>query len=138
LRDSSFVDTNILLYSISDAPDEKTKRERSIELLRNVHCALSAQVIQEFYWQATRSMKPGAIAHDDALALVRGFMRFRFQETTGALILSALDIQARHRLSYWDAAIVAAAQALGCDTLYSEDMAHGMTVGATRIVNPFL
>ena len=51
---------------------------------------------------------------------------------------AALDIKARHRLSYWDAAIVAAAQALGCETLYSEDMAHGMTIGGTRIVYPFL
>lgn len=133
-----FLDTNILLYSISDALDERAKRDRAIELLRNERSALSAQVIQEFYWQATRTTRSGALAHEDALALVQSFMRFRFQDTTAQLILAALELKARHRLSYWDAAIVAAAQALGCETLYSEDMAHGMTVGATTIVNPFL
>ncbi|MCB1544251.1 MAG: PIN domain-containing protein [Methylobacteriaceae bacterium] len=133
-----FLDTNILLYSISDAPDERAKRERAIALLRTGRCALSAQVIQEFYWQATRPTKSGPLAHEEALALVQSFMRFRFQDTTAALIIAALDIKPRYRLSYWDAAIVAAAQALGCGTLYSEDMAHGMSIGATRVVNPFL
>ena len=37
----------------------------------------------------------------------------------------ALEIKAEHGLSYWDAAIVAAARALGCRELYSEDMTHG-------------
>ncbi len=64
-------------------------------------------------------------------------MRFRVQDVTPAIVMAALDIAARHSLSYWDSAIVAAAQALNCATLYSEDMSHGMKIGGTTIVNPF-
>ena len=56
---------------------------------------------------------------------------------TVAVVSEALHIKATHRLSYWDAAIVAAARALGCGELVSEDMAHGSTIEGVRIVNPF-
>ena len=53
------------------------------------------------------------------------------------LLDSALRIKAAHQLSFWDCAIVAAAHALGCRRLYSEDMAHGLAIDGVRIVNPF-
>jgi predicted nucleic acid-binding protein len=49
----------------------------------------------------------------------------------------AFDIKARTGLSYWDAAIIAAARALGCGELLSEDMQHGRRIAAVKIVNPF-
>ena len=49
----------------------------------------------------------------------------------------ALDIKAHAGLSYWDAAIVAAARALGCSELYSEDMQHGREIAAVKVINPF-
>jgi predicted nucleic acid-binding protein len=56
---------------------------------------------------------------------------------TVAVMSDALDIKAAAGLSYWDAAIVAAAKALGCRELFSEDMADGRDIGGVRIVNPF-
>jgi predicted nucleic acid-binding protein len=53
-----FLDTNILLYSISRSPAETSKRDRAIELLERDDGALSVQVLQEFYVQATRSTRP--------------------------------------------------------------------------------
>jgi predicted nucleic acid-binding protein len=53
------------------------------------------------------------------------------------VVLDALDIKAAFKLSYWDAAIVAAARALGCRDLLSEDMAHGREIEGVRIENPF-
>jgi len=41
------------------------------------------------------------------------------------------------RFSYWDSAILAAANMLGCDTLPSEDLDHARRVNGTRIANPF-
>lgn len=133
-----FLDTNILLYSISTAPDEAFKRDRSVEILEDGRCALSAQVLQEFYVQATRPSKPRRIEHDHAAQLMELWLRFEVHDLTPALIFSALAIKTRFKLSYWDAAIVAAAQAMQCDTLYSEDMSHGMKFGTLEIVNPFL
>jgi len=49
----------------------------------------------------------------------------------------ALEIKAQNNLSYWDAAIVAAARALGCTQLYSEDMQHDREIGGVKIANPF-
>jgi predicted nucleic acid-binding protein len=132
-----FLDTNILLYSISRDPAESAKRERAVALLDADHNALSVQVLQEFYVQATRPTRQDAVAHDIAAGLIRTWLRFKVQEITMPIMSRALDIKAAHRLSYWDAAIVAAACALGCRELYSEDMSHGREVESTTIVNPF-
>jgi predicted nucleic acid-binding protein len=43
----------------------------------------------------------------------------------------------QYQLSYWDAAIIAAAEALGARDLYSEDMNHGQIYGSVRVINPF-
>jgi predicted nucleic acid-binding protein len=55
----------------------------------------------------------------------------------GASAPGALEIKAAHLLSYWDSAIVAAARALGCRRLYSEDFSHGREIAGMQIVNPF-
>ena len=56
-----FFDTNILLYSISRSPHEAQKRDRAISLLEGDSGALSIQVLQEFYVQATRASRSDAI-----------------------------------------------------------------------------
>ena len=135
---SRFLDTNILLYSISSNPAEAAKRDRAVALLEEDDNALSVQVLQEFYVQATRPTRPDALSHETAGALIRRWLRFPVQDITVAVLSEALRIKASHRLSYWDAAIVAAARALGCREIYSEDMSHGRDIEGTVIVNPFL
>ena len=132
-----FVDTNVLLYSISRTPAEASKREIAIALLDADDIALSVQVLQEFYVQATRATRLDALPHDIAAGLIRTWLRFTIQETTLPVALGALDIKATYQLSYWDAAILAAARALGCRELLSEDMSHGQEIEGVRIVNPF-
>jgi predicted nucleic acid-binding protein len=66
-----FLDTNILLYYISRDPIETTKRERAVALIDEGNNALSVQVLQEFYVQATRATRPNPLPHDIAV----GFMR---------------------------------------------------------------
>ena len=132
-----FLDTNILLYSISRDPLEAAKRERAIALLDSDDNVLSVQVLQEFYVQATRSTRPDALPHDIAAGLVRTWLRFKVQEITVPIMTDALRIKATYSFSYWDAAVVAAARALGCRELYSEDMTHGREVEGTTIINPF-
>jgi predicted nucleic acid-binding protein len=132
-----FLDTNVLLYSISEDPVEAAKRDRAITLLDEADNALSVQVLQEFYVQATRPTRRGALSHEVAVGLIRTWLRFPVQEITVAVMTEALRIRASHGFSYWDAAIVAAARALGCREVYSEDMTHGRDVEGTIIVNPF-
>ena len=42
-----------------------------------------------------------------------------------------------YRISYWDAAILASAAALGCDAVYSEDMSDRQDYDGIRVINPF-
>jgi predicted nucleic acid-binding protein len=132
-----FIDTNILLYSISRDPAETSKRDIAVALLDTENIALSVQVLQEFYVQATRSTRPDALAHEIAVGLMRTWLRFKVQETTLPVMINALEIKVRYGLSCWDAAIVAAARALGCHELLSEDMSHGREVEGVTINNPF-
>lgn len=132
-----FLDTNVLLYSISRDPAEIAKRDRAVALVDGDDNATSVQVLQEFYVQATRATRPNALPHDIAVALIRTWLRFKVQEITVPVMTGALAIKATHGLSYWDAAIVAAARALGCRELYSEDLAHGREIEGTTIINPF-
>jgi predicted nucleic acid-binding protein len=132
-----FLDTNILLYSISRHPAESAKRERAIDLLERDDGALSVQVLQEFYVQATRSTRHDPLPHQIAAGLIKTWTRFRVQEITLGILTGALDIKAAHGFSYWDSAIIAAARALGCRELYTEDMAHGREIEGIVLVNPF-
>ena len=132
-----FLDTNILLYSISRAPEEADKRRRAIALLEAPGCCLSVQVLQEFYVQATRASRPDPLPHDVAAGLVRTWLRFEVQDNTIAVLTGALEIRAAHGFSYWDSAIIAAARALGCERLYTEDLSHGRVVEGVEIVDPF-
>ena len=132
-----FIDTNVLLYSISRDPAEAAKRDRAVALLAADDLGLSAQVLQEFYVQATRPSRRDALPHDIAAGLLRAWSRFPVQEISFAIVTSALEIHQMHGFSYWDSAMVAAAQALGCKQLLTEDMSHGRRIGDLVIFDPF-
>ena len=133
-----FVDTNVLLYAVSAAPDEAAKARKARELLDARDPGLSTQVLQEFYVQATHSKRRDRLSHDQAAALVEAFARFPVQETTLPLVRAALKTSHRFKLSYWDAAIVEAARLLGCGTVLSEDLSHGARYASVRVENPFI
>ena len=126
-----------MLYSISRDPAEIAKRQRAVELLDSAEAALSVQVLQEFYVQATRRNRPDALPHEIAASLIQTWTRFKIQEIDLRILAAALEIRATYGFSYWDSAIVAAARALGCRELYTEDLSHGQRVDGVEIVNPF-
>jgi predicted nucleic acid-binding protein len=132
-----FVDTNVLLYAVSTSPGEGAKSRRALSLLEADDLALSVQVLQEFYVQATRSTKPDRLTHDQAAALVEAFLRFPVQEITLPLMRAALKATARFRISYWDAAIIEAARSLGCDVVLSEDLSAAQDYAGVKVLNPF-
>ena len=132
-----FLDTNILIYSISTAMDEAAKAAKAIALLDRDDCVLSVQVLQEFYVQATRASRHTPLPHKTAADLIRTWLRFQIQDNTVSILQSALEIKAAHGFSFWDSAILAAAIAKGCPELYTEDLSHGRQIGSVRIINPF-
>lgn len=132
-----FADTNVLLYAISRDPDEQGKAARADEILASRDVALSVQVLQEFYVQATRESRTDALTHDQAVALVESFLRFPVLDVTTQVMLSAMETRARFGISYWDAAILEASRALGCSTVLSEDLADETDYDGVRVENPF-
>ena len=131
------VDTNVLLYSISRDDEEQPKALRARELLSSRDLGVSVQVLQEFYVQATRDSRADRLTHEQAAALVDSFRRFSVQETTLGVALAAMFTRQRFEISYWDAAILEAARALGCDVVLSEDLNDGQDYAGVRVENPF-
>jgi predicted nucleic acid-binding protein len=132
-----FVDTNVLIYSISRNPVDARKRQIAAALLESDELALSVQVLQEFYTQATRATRHHPLSHTMAVEFIETWSRFPVQAMTMDIMRSALDIRAIYRFNYWDCAVVAAARALGCDQLLTEDLSDGCIVEDITIVNPF-
>ena len=98
--------------------------------------ALSTQVLQEFYVNVRRkSRKPISIR--SARSLVADYMAWDPVVNDGTSILEAMDAERRHKISFWDALIVVAAQKCEADVILSEDFSHGQKYGSVRIVNPF-
>lgn len=132
-----FVDTNVLLYAVSRDPGEAHKAERARGILAEHDLALSVQVLQEFYVQATRATRPDPLGHEQTAKLVESFLRFPVADITTKVMLAALETRHRFRISYWDAAILEAARALGCGTVLSEDLSDGQDYAGVSVRNPF-
>ena len=91
----------------------------------------------EFFVNATSPRRPFRLAAADAAALVETWFTFPTLELTPALFRDALDFHQRFQLSYWDAAILAAAKRMGCRTVFSEDLNDGQNYDGVTVINPF-
>jgi predicted nucleic acid-binding protein len=134
---TAFLDTNILLYVVLDSGPSDRKKTVARRLLHENDNALSIQVVNEFIVQATHARRSDRLSLETAISFVRGLRRFPIQELTFPLFEAATTIMQRGGFSWWDATIIAAAQAQGCDVLYTEDMQHGRIIDGLRIVDPF-
>jgi predicted nucleic acid-binding protein len=132
-----FIDTNVLLYAISRDPEEQRKARRANEILASRDLALSVQVLQEFYVQATRQSRVDALTHEQGVGLVESFLRFAVAPITTELMLAATATHRRFGISYWDAAILEAGRSLGCDVVLSEDLSGEEDYAGVRVENPF-
>jgi predicted nucleic acid-binding protein len=132
-----FVDTNVLLYAASNLPAEEAKSAMARRIVTEEDLCLSAQVLQEFYWVATRPNKL-ALTHDEAVAFINTWKMFPVQSISIGIVEDALYLCHKCKISYWDAAIIAAARHMNCLTLYTEDLASGQDYEGVTAVNPFL
>ena len=98
-------DTNILIYAVSNRDDDASKRTRAAAILKEPDLALSVQVLQEFYYQATRLQGPAGLTHEQAIDFLRPLRTLPTQDVTPELFDRATEVKQRFGLSYWDAAI---------------------------------
>ena len=135
-----FVDTKVLISAEDGAEADKQHSALAwIERLWRARSGrLSTQVLNEFYVNVTRKLKP-AMPQGDARARVRryaaGWNPWQIDQAT---VETAWAMEARHGLQYWDCLVLAAAQHSGCTLVLSEDMQHEGRYGAVQVINPFL
>jgi predicted nucleic acid-binding protein len=140
MTDHSFVDTNILLYANDRGAGDK--RLKAAELLRVLWQTrtgvVSTQVLQEFFYNATRKLSL-PLHVPAARAIVQAYSAWQRFPITSTTILQAIDLHTVLNFSFWDSLIVAAALESHCTTLYSEDLQHGQVInGRLTLINPFL
>jgi predicted nucleic acid-binding protein len=129
---ASFFDTNVLVYIASA---DATKADRA-EAAVAAGGAISVQVLNELTNVARRKMQMSWADVHTFLDTLRELL------TVHPLTLetheTGLRLAERYGFSTYGAMIAASALHAGCDTLWSEDMQHGMVLNeGLRILNPF-
>ena len=133
----SFLDTNILIYSVDRA--DPTKQNTALEFIarhaKDRTGVISTQVLQEFYSAATRKL---GIEPLQARQHLRDFRVFDIVQVTPAIIEEGVDCSILHQLSFWDGLILAAAATAKSAELLSEDLSHEQKLQGITIRNPFV
>jgi predicted nucleic acid-binding protein len=136
MKERSFLDTNVLVYS--DDADAPAKQATSLSLLhagwQTGNAVLSTQVLQEYFAAVTRKLGVDAAI---ARRKVELFGRLDILSIGHDDILRAIDLHRLNGFSIWDALIVTMALKAQCRVLYSEDMQDGRVIDGLRIANPF-
>jgi predicted nucleic acid-binding protein len=131
------LDSNVLLYALSDAPEERAKRDRAASLIAREDFGTSYQVLMETWVVATHKMEQ-PVAPAKVAAFLERILVFPCVAGTDGLYRQAFRLADRYGVHPYDAAILAAAHELGARRVLSEDMAHGQDYGGVRVENPFL
>ena len=133
-----FVDTNVLVYAVDRG--EKVKQPLARAWLERLWLTgrgrVSVQVLQEYYVTVTRKLSPG-IDPGRARAQVRRLLTWGPFAPDARAFDAAWKLEDHFAISWWDALIVAAAKAQGCDTLLSEDLSSETDYDGVTVVNPF-
>ena len=139
MSDKCFVDTNVLVYAHDRSAGRKCEAAGTLleELWNSGRGVLSTQVLQEFCVSLRRNAgRP--LPADEVRRLIQDYSTWEVVINTADSVLQALDVEARYRISFWDALIIQAAEVSGASVLYSEDLSGGQSYGSIRVVNPFM
>lgn len=130
---ASFFDSTVLVYIASGDAAKADQAEAAVA----AGGAISVQVLNEITNVARRKMKMSWADIHTFLDTLRGLLTV--YPLTVEVHETGLRLAQRYGFSIYDAMIAASALDAGCDTLWSEDMQHGMALDeGLRIVNPFL
>ncbi len=133
-----FVDMNVLVHARDASAGDRHDRSRAwlAHLWRSRTGRLSQQVLHEYYAVVTRKLDPG-LPRDETRADVRDLLAWRPAALDIGVLEGAWRIEDRFGLSFWDALIVSAARATGCERLLTEDLLDGREIEGVVIMDPF-
>lgn len=139
MTEKFFVDTNILVYALDRTAGRK--HDRALQLIERLWTSgqgvLSTQVLQELCVNLRRKVTP-PLPPEQVRDVVQDYLSWEVVVNDAASIIQALEIEARYRISFWDALILNAAESCGATILYSEDLAPGQKYGSIEVVNPLV
>lgn len=134
----AFVDSNVLIYAVSQ--DDPEKQKQASELVARGFTegcfAISTQVMFEVYVNLTRKARIN-LPHHRAFEYVRALAEWPVVVMTPDLVLAALSLAQRSKISPWDAAILETARQAGCRKVLSEDLSHKQVYDGITVENPF-
>lgn len=132
----AFFDTNLLLYLYGGADQRKRDvAKRLFELhSHSGRLLLSTQVVQEFYAASSRKL---SMPRRELREAVAALLELPLVIVGPPHIISAMHVEERYQISFWDALIVAAAESGGAEVLYTEDLNDRQQYGTVTVQNPF-
>ncbi len=140
MKGKFFLDTHIFIYSFDNTMPVKQRKARQLiqaALSENRGC-ISYQVVQEFINAAVKKFAAPLSVMDCQRYLNYVLAPLCQVYSSVDLYCQALDFMQRWHFSFYDSLIVTAACNADCRILYSEDLQHGQSINALKIVNPFL
>jgi predicted nucleic acid-binding protein len=129
------LDTNVLVYAAAKQGTDERKRSKARELIAQPF-GISGQILQEFFVTVTRKVK-APMRPIEALEWIEQFEEQPCVPIDVSLVKRGIEQSVRHKISYWDGAVIAAAETLRAEVLYSEDLNDGQLYGTVRVINPF-
>ena len=141
--DLFLIDTNILVYAYNQ--DDAEKRDACKALVEKCwngtqKYAVSMQNLSEFYVIITQKIKP-PVSTDVAKRIVQDiidFSNWQVLEFNSKTLISAMKLNARHNIHYWDALICATMMENGITCVYTENVKDFSKIPGLTVVNPVL
>ena len=132
------VDTNILAYAYDPRdPDRQARAAGCLRALAGTRQgALTAQVLGEFFWVATRQLDPPFTAQQAERSVTNYARSWPVYPITTQAVLEAVRGVQRYQFAYWDALIWATAKLNGVLTVLTEDQPSIGLIEAVRFVDP--
>ncbi|MBI4687197.1 MAG: PIN domain-containing protein [Nitrospirae bacterium] len=137
-EDRVFVDTNVLVYAYDIDAGHKHKVATNImkDLWISGRGILSTQTLQEFFVTVTGKIS-SPIDASVAEEILKRLAKWDVVTNSMATVFSAIALQKRYRLSFWDSLIIASAIEGRARTLFSEDFSDKQKIEGIVINNPF-
>jgi predicted nucleic acid-binding protein len=114
-----FIDTNVLIYAAAGRRDHPAKWERAWTLLNDARFGVSGQVLAEFYVNVQKKAVRVPFTPNEAAAWVDRLAEVPVVAVDASLVREAIGYSHRYMISYWDAALIIAAERLDGPILYT-------------------
>ena len=126
-----------ILYAALPPGSDPQKSAVALDLLKTTDFGVSGQTLAEVYNILSRQ-PPSVIDLAEIDLWIISLAERPLVAVDAALVRRGVAISRRYKINYFDAALIAAAEMLGAETFYSEDLNDGQLFGSVRIKNPFL